>query len=136
MADPKTLLTLFKEQLENESAQLATKYSLDKRGDLLTWWYFIRILGILDSDINEIVCDGGNDLGIDAVRIDDDDFVHFYQFKNPESLDAAFPEGDVDKVLSGLNLILARGHDSIANDELRGRIQEIYQSVRNGSFII
>lgn len=132
MADSTTLLNLFKEQLENESAQLSLKFSLEKRGDLLTWWYFMRMLGLDDSEIGENVSDGGNDLGIDAVRIDEDNYVHFYQFKNPESSEAAFPEGDVDKVLGGLNLILARAHDRIANEELRGRIQEIYQSVRSG----
>jgi hypothetical protein len=132
MADSATLLKLFKEQFENESIQLSKNYGLAKRGDLLTWWYFLRMLGIEDADIIQIVCDGGNDLGIDAVRIDENNYVHFYQFKNPESVDASFPEGDVDKVLGGLNLILARAHEKIANEELRGRIQEIYQSVRNG----
>jgi len=68
-------------------------------------------------------------LGIDAIWIDPDDVVHFYNFKNPESIDAAFPGGDVDKVLAGLNLILARNHHSIANPELRGRVEEIYQTV-------
>lgn len=132
MANSATLLNLFKEQLENESSELTRSLGLEKRGDLLTWWYFLRILGLSESEIVQIVCDGGNDLGIDAVRIDDDNFVHFYQFKNPESCAAAFPEGDVDKVLGGLNLILARAHDKVANEELRGRIREIYQSVRSG----
>jgi hypothetical protein len=132
VANSTTLINLFKEQLENESNKLAQSFSLTKRGDLLIWWYFLRLVGLEDPDIIQIVCDGGNDLGIDAVRIDEDNYVHFYQFKNPESLDASFPEGEVDKVLGGLNLILARAHEKIANEELRGRIQEIYQSVRNG----
>lgn len=132
MFESTTLLQLFKEQLENESTELSKKYDLSKRGDLLTWWYFLRLLLLDDVDINQIVCDGGNDLGIDAVRIDEDNYVHFYQFKNPSSINASFPEGDVDKVLGGLSLILTRAHEKIANSELLERIEDINQSVRNG----
>lgn len=135
MPDHSALLTLFKEQLENESEGIAKDYSLTQRGDFFTWWYFLRILNLDDSEIMQIVCDGGGDLGIDAVRIDEDNFVHFYQFKNPNSMDSAFPEGDIDKVLGGLDLILSGDYQRIASEELKGRIQEIYKSVRNGYFL-
>lgn len=104
----------------------------DKRGDYLSWWYFRRLLSLEDLRTEEILCDGPNDLGIDAIYIDDDTLVHFYQFKNPESIESGFPAGEVDKVLAGLNLILSRGHEAIANVELRGRIEEIYQTVPTG----
>jgi hypothetical protein len=126
------LITLFKEQLENESRTLATANNLQKRGDFLIWWYFAKVVGLESPQIEEIVCDGSSDLGIDAIWIDPDDIVHFYNFKNPENIDTTFPGGDVDKVLAGLNLILARGHHSIANPELRGRVEEIYQTVPAG----
>jgi hypothetical protein len=126
------LVSLFKEQLENESAALEGQYGLHRRGDLLIWWYFLRIDELEDTTIEEICCDGGNDLGIDAVWIDDENLVHFYQFKNPADQEAGFPDGEIDKVLSGLRLILSRKHAEIANEDLRGRVQEIYQSVRTG----
>jgi hypothetical protein len=78
------LLSLFKEQLENESRALAKEQGLSKRGDHLIWWYFSRLRGLDPAAIGEIVCDGGNDLGIDAIWIDDEDLVHFYTFKHPE----------------------------------------------------
>lgn len=127
-----SLLTLFKEQLENESQGIANEHNLTKRGHHLMWWYFIKLYGLPSADIEEIVCDDGNDLGIDAVYIDEDSIVHFYQFKNFERLDRAFPEGEVDTVLSGLQLILSRRHQDIANPDLRGRIDEIYQTVPSG----
>jgi len=34
--------------------------------------------------------------------------------------------------LMGLNTILTRTHHSIANEELRGRVEEIYQTVPSG----
>ena len=43
MPNSTTLLNLFKEQLENETVQLSQKRALEKRGDLLTWWYFMRL---------------------------------------------------------------------------------------------
>lgn len=82
--------------------------------------------------VEEIVCDDGNDLGVDSVWIDPDNLVHFYQFKNPTDLDNAFPEGDVDKVLSGLNLILAKKYQGVANEQLSGLIEDIYQIVPTG----
>ena len=35
-----------------------------------------------DIEAKEQICDGGGDLGIDAIEIDDEQVV-FYQFKNP-----------------------------------------------------
>jgi AIPR protein len=78
------------------------------------------------------VCDGGSDLGIDAVQIDDDNYVHFYQFKNPENAESSLPAGDVDKLLAGLRLILRDKHQSIANQELKGLVDDIYQIVPIG----
>ena len=126
------LIALFKEQLENDSASIAQKYGLTKRGDLLSWWYFIRFVGLDDIEIGEIVCDGARDLGIDAIRIDEEKLVHFYQFKNPHSIQSGFATGDVDKCISGLALILSRNHTEIANPELRGHIDEIYQIIPSG----
>jgi hypothetical protein len=127
-----SLLPLFKEQLENESRRIAGEHNLTKRGDYLTWWYFLKLRALPLSDVEEVVCDDGNDLGLDAVHIDEDNIVHFYQFKNPKSIDKAFPEGEVDSILSGLRLILSKRHEGIANEELKGRIDEIYQTVPGG----
>lgn len=127
-----SLLTLFKEQLENESQHLASEHNLVQRGHFLIWWYFAKLQNLLPSEIEEAVCDDGNDLGIDAIYIDEDNIVHFYQFKNPYNMNKAFPEGDVDTVLSGLRLILSKKHKAIANEDLKGRIEEIYQTVPGG----
>ncbi|MCC6859195.1 MAG: AIPR family protein [Bryobacterales bacterium] len=126
-------LKLFKEQLENESRKFAEHQALTERGHWLIWWYFSMLKRYSQERINEIVCDGGGDLGIDALDIDSDDHVHFYQFKNPEALEkSTFESGDIDRVLAGLHAILNRKHETIANPELRGRIEEIFQIVPSG----
>jgi hypothetical protein len=84
------------------------------------------------EEIAEVVCDGSNDLGIDAIYIDPGDVVHIYQFKHPERIESAFPGGDIDKVISGLHLILNRRHAEVANEDLVGRIEEIYQMIPTG----
>lgn len=127
-----TAIHLFKEQLENEGKKLESHHDLKKRGELLTWWYFKAIKLYKEDKIDEIICDGGGDLGIDAIDIDDDDYVHFYQFKNPVSIDDGIDGGDIDKFLEGLNLIIARKHEKIANPDLRSRIEDIYQIVPLG----
>ena len=58
--------------------------------------------------------------------------MHFYQLENPDNINAGYAGGDVDKVISGLHLILSRGHEHIANPELKDRIDEIHQNVRDG----
>jgi AIPR protein len=127
-----SLVQLFKEQLENESQSLAQGHDLTQRGDFLIWWYFLKLRGLSPAEIDQIVCDGGSDLGIDAVQIDQDDYVHFYQFKNPEDAESCLPAGEVDKLLAGLRLILRGKHQSIANEELKGLIEDIYQIVPAG----
>jgi AIPR protein len=132
MGKGNSLISLFKEQLENESANIAKDRNLAKRGDYLIWWYFLKLWGLPPSDIEEALCDDGNDLGLDAVYIDEDNIVHFYQFKNPHKMDKALPEGEVDSVISGLHLILNKRHKDIVNEDLKGRLDEIYQTVPSG----
>jgi hypothetical protein len=126
------MVTLFKEQLEAECAQISKTHALTDRGHWLIYWYFKRLHNFTNAEIDEVFCDGGGDLGIDAIWIDDNEFVHFYQFKNPIDASKGIPGGDVDKVISGLKLILGRKHDKIANPELKGRIEDIYQTVVAG----
>lgn len=126
------LLALFKEQLEAECSQLAQKYELSKRGDLLNYWYFMRLHNFDESRVEEVFCDGGLDLGIDSIWIDDDDLVHFYNFKNPEDPSKETPAGEIDKTISGLRLILSKKHDQIANPDLKERVNAIYQSLPKG----
>jgi hypothetical protein len=128
------LIPLFKEQLENESKAIAQDRGLEKRGDFLIWWYFRRLVGLTDSEIEEIITDGYDDYGIDVLHIDDSDStVHFYNFKNPVSLTDAFPSGEVDKLLQGLSLIVRNAiGDAGGNTALKRQATEITKIVPSG----
>jgi hypothetical protein len=62
---------------------LAQKLNLKKRGDSLIYWYFTKLQDFSISEMEEVYCDGGGDLGIDSIWIDDDDLVHFMLVRLP-----------------------------------------------------
>ena len=127
-----TLLNLFKEQLGNQIAYIVKTCALDNEGQGLNWWYFMNLHGMNRPEVEEVFCDGSGDLGIDAIFIDTSSRVHFYQFKNPQNLNAGFPTGEVDRVLSGLHIIMAKKYSSIGNPALKDRIDEVYKIVPSG----
>ncbi len=129
MTQSETPLHLFKEQLVNEGERLAHDHDLEEIGQRLIWWYFRNIKNYSIDKINEIFCDGYGDLGIDAIDIDSDKRIHFYQFKNPENINKPFQGGDIDKVITGLNLIISKKYSDVANEDLKGRIDDIIQIV-------
>jgi hypothetical protein len=63
MSTASPLLPLFKEQLEAECADISRRLNLADRGHQLIYWYFARFHNLSDSEVDEIFCDGGGDLG-------------------------------------------------------------------------
>lgn len=109
MAD-QTMLALFKEQLEAECRQIGEDFDISDTGKQLIWWYFTRLHGFSPTEVEAVACDGGGDLGVDAIWIDGDLIVRFYQFKNLEDPSREVRAGEIDKLISGLRLILSRQH--------------------------
>src|SRR3984957_7952151 len=129
------ILNLFKEQLGNQIASIVAAKGFDTDGYGFAYWYFKHISGMTDIEAKEQICDGGGDLGIDAIEINEEKVV-FYQFKNPKSVEKPIAAGDIDKMISGLELILRRNHEAIANPELLARLEEIYSFTPTGYRII
>jgi hypothetical protein len=84
--DVPEILNLFKEQLGNQ-------ISASNDGYGFAYWYFKNIGDMTDIEAKEQICDGGGDLGIDAIEIDEEQVV-FYQFKNPKSVEKCIAAGD------------------------------------------
>lgn len=135
MSGATEILSLFKEQLNNQIKVIVRDQGFDNEGYGFAYWYFRNIRGMADIEAKDQICDGGGDLGIDAIEIQDEQVV-FYQFKNPGSMEKAVGGGDVDKLLSGLGLILSRNHKEIANQELLSRLEEIYSFTPAGYRIV
>jgi hypothetical protein len=129
------ILNLFKEQLGNQISAIVKEQAFDNDGYGFAYWYFKNIGDMTDIEAKEQICDGGGDLGIDAIEIDEEQVV-FYQFKNPKSVEKGIAAGDIDKMISGLELILRRKHEAIANPELLARLEEIYAFTPTGYRIV
>ncbi len=128
----KALITLFNEQLKNELNKISSEKSLENNGQSLIWWYFKKIYQLSDDDIEDSICDGSGDLGIDAIYKDEKDIVHFFQFKIISEPINAFPAGEIDKTISGLELIIRRRYDKIANPRIKEKIKEVLEMIPFG----
>ncbi|MCA9474163.1 MAG: AIPR family protein [Nitrospira sp.] len=129
------ILSLFKEQLGNQISAIVKEQSFQNEGYGFAYWYFRNVSGMTDIESKDQICDGGGDLGIDAIEINDEQVV-FYQFKNPHSIEKPVATGDIDRMISGLELILRRKHEAIANPELLARLEEIYAFTPSGYRIV
>lgn len=130
--EDKEVVKLFKEQLDNEINDLVDEMGLEHKGQGFIWWYLKKLVSLSDDEIEEAYCDGSGDLGIDVIRKDRDEIVHFYQFKNPESAEKGFPTGDVDKTINGLRLIMGRKYEEIANEKLKDLISKVLETIPIG----
>jgi len=129
------ILSLFKEQLNNQVSSIVKSQAFDTQGYGFAYWYLCNIGGMTDIEAKEQICDGGGDLGVDAIEIVDEQVV-FYQFKNPASISKSVGAGEIDKMISGLELILSRNHSDVANPELMSRLDDIYAFTPAGYRIV
>ena len=128
----KAIIYLFTEQLKNEIRKIIQETDLDNDGQALIWWYFKKIHPLPDDVIEDSICDGGGDLGIDFIIKDDYGIVHFYQFKNLLNPEKYYPAGEVDKTISGLELIIRRNYSKIANEKIKEKVEEVLESLSRG----
>lgn len=130
-------IDLFKDQLNQLLATMALERGLAGHNgqpspDLaLPFWYLETFLSYSESDSSSEITEGFADLAIDAIVISDDEAtVHFYQFKNPVNRNKGIDGGEVDKLISGIELILQNRHDRHSNQRLKAKIEEIRQRPR------
>jgi hypothetical protein len=129
---------LFKEQLNHFLLALATERQiLDPVSNApspnfaLPFWYLETFHGYTEEQTASLVTDDFGDLQIDAIVIsDDEDSVNFYQCKNPVDIHKGIAGGDIDKLISGITLILEKQHGKIANRKINERVLEIRKRPR------
>lgn len=132
VASDDSVILLFRSQLDTECDGFVSQLELENSGQGLIWWYFATLHGLEDTEIEGILCDGGGDQGMDAIWIDENNFVHFYQFKRVSTPDSAFPTGDLDKFLSGLRFVITGKHEGVSNQSVITRIREVRSKIRSG----
>ncbi len=105
---------------------------LENEGQGFIWWYFKKLTPLSADEIEEALCDGGGDLGIDAIFKDVNEIVHFYQFKYLKNYEKGYPTGDVDKTIGGLELIMRGKHEEIANEKLKLILKDVLETIPLG----
>jgi hypothetical protein len=99
------------------------------------------LLSLSPEEIEDVITDGPNDRGIDAVYVDERDgrnVVHLFQFKHVNSFAHAkrnFPSTEVDKLLSFCADLLNQepGMQHTCNPLLWTKVQEIWGALNNPS---
>lgn len=132
-------IELFKAQLNHLLLTIATDRTLHDiagtpSGDLaLPYWFLETFLGHTEVTSAADITEGFEDLAIDAIVISDDEStVHFYQFKNPSKETKGVDCAAIDKLISGIEIILQGKHGKVSNTRLKDKILEIRQKPRTG----
>ncbi len=104
-------------------------YQLDKNSLAFEYLVLDNVIGLDDDDIIDAITDGGNDGGIDAVWIDNNN-LHLFTFKYTEKFDKTksnFPEKDINSIILTIKRIFEK--DICKNDVnslLWSKIENIY----------
>ena len=123
-------INLFKNQLNGEIQKLVSEQGFDSAGKAFQYWYFKNIWNFEDDLIEEIDTDGGQDQGIDAIYIDDENIVHFFQFKNIGDLNKNYPQGEAEKTFAGIALLQSGEYKGLVNTKLKEQFEQVLKAVR------
>lgn len=98
------------------------------------------LLSLQDDEIKDSITDGGNDRGIDAVYVDEDNktpVIHFFNCKYTEDSNKSknnnFPSIEIDKILTFINNLMSEDEDILkdANNFLSSKVNEIWDLMKN-----
>lgn len=64
MGSVSEILSLFKEQLNNQIKAIVQDQGFNNQGYGFAYWYFRNIRAMGDIEAKEQICDGGGDLGM------------------------------------------------------------------------
>ncbi len=111
-----------------------TRYHLKTLPEAFSYCVLERLFPSSEEDIKDLITDGGNDCGIDAVKINKHGtgtHIHLFQFKYCESIKTAeryFSDNAIDKVLSYLDRLFNENPllEKVANPALWDKTQEIW----------
>lgn len=110
------------------------RYGLKTLPNAFSYCVLDKLFPNAEEDIKDLMTDGGNDCGIDAVKISRHGtgaHVHLFQFKYCESIKTAeryFSDNAIDKVLSYLERLFDENEhlEQVSNPALWDKTQEIW----------
>lgn len=114
--------------IKNELKRIKKENSYESIGKSFAHWYLNELLLIDDSEMSEIIIDGSNDWGIDAIIIDvEADIVKLYQFKFPtkSNIRKKTPQADIQKLFMGYKICASGDTKDLGNKLLKEKTTEI-----------
>lgn len=115
--------------------KIQNDYDLESPGVAFAWVVLGSIYQIGPDEIENVITDGGNDGGIDAIFVEGQT-VHAFNFKYTESFDNSkknFPESEFDKVVNTFVRIFDKNlAETEVNDLLWTKVEEIWSLFDNG----
>jgi hypothetical protein len=117
------------------------KNGLSRKSDAYSYSILENMFPNCEESIEELLTEGGNDCGVDAVKIDNHGssaHVHLFQFKFHESERKAannFKVNQADRIVSFINLLFEEDASlkKVCNPYLWGKIQEIWSVYKQAS---
>ncbi len=110
-------------------------YDLESNGVAFAWVVLESIFQFGDDEVEDVITDGGNDAGIDAIFFEEQT-VHVFNFKyadNFENSQKNFPESEFDKLINTFGKLFEKNiNESDVNDLLWPKIEEIWALFENG----
>jgi hypothetical protein len=130
--------------LDQQSDALIERFGAGDRHKLLSAAFLLRVLAVVceiaDEDAFDVITDGGDDLGIDALIIGDpldgELPITVLQSKYTEKdTEPHFPENDLRRTLEAVRLILNTASEFRANQHICTKVAEIRAFLRDDMLI-
>ncbi len=114
------------------------KYNLATTSSAFPYLVLTRLFPDIEDDIEDLITDGGNDCGVDAVhinRIDNNAHVHIFQFKcggKIENAEKYFSANQADKTITFVSQLFDEDAalEKTCNPYLWDKVQEVWEIIR------
>lgn len=136
---------IVKRMTEKAIEDYGQEYFFNQNGIGFVWTILENYFGLSEDEISEAITDasyqqqkkdsGGDDSGIDAIIIDNENFhvklINCKYTENYEKAQKNFPSNETHKIVAFLNLLFTKQENiSILNQKLNEKIQEIIEMMK------
>ena len=107
-----TKIEIIYDKIKREIEEIKENHNYNNLSNAFGHFFIKNLFNIDDQQASETLTDGGNDNGIDAIYISNDDekVINFFQFKFPRDLNTinkGFTEEEITKLESGVREFLS-----------------------------
>lgn len=113
-------------------------YQLEDESTAFEWLLLESLFNLNSEELTDVITDGSNDEGIDAIYINDKD-VHIFSFKYASTFEKSksnFPKNDMDQIVVTMRRIMQQNiEEKDVNGILWDKINEIWSLFEDGGEI-